>query len=224
MKLVALVERILARRSGSDDPLPIVQTGHPALRRRAQTWNGQLPAALLDELIDAMVITMRDAPGVGLAAPQVGIPLRLAVLEDTFEPEADDNLLRRTPLDLQVVLNPEYRARGTRCAYAWEGCLSVAGFSSIVPRAVQIDWTALHWNSAQATATPASGTWEGWPARIFQHETDHLAGALCHDLAVPRSTIMNRYVHRYRDLSQAVRQLGLYGDITRLEPGQVELG
>ena len=80
------VERIL---SAGTLP-PIVQAGHPALRQRAAAFDGQLPHEQLDRLIALMRQVMHEAPGVGLAAPQLGIPLQIAVVEDQFDvdPEA----------------------------------------------------------------------------------------------------------------------------------------
>src|SRR5919106_396234 len=78
---------------------PIVQAGHPVLRQRSAPFEGQLNAAELSELIGLMRKVMHEAPGVGLAAPQLGIPLQLAVLEDQFEVDPDVAAARgRDPL------------------------------------------------------------------------------------------------------------------------------
>lgn len=225
MDLSDLVTKTLERRARADEPLRIVQAGHPALRGPARAWSGQLAPDLLAELVEAMVVTMRDAPGVGLAAPQVGIPLQLVVLEDRFaDPdEAEEDVLRRTPLALRTLLNPAYEADGDRRAFYWEGCLSVDGWQSIVPRHLSVRWSALE-RAADGALAEVSERWTGWPARIIQHETDHLAGTLCHDLGVPRSFVLARYTERYADLPEAVRWLGLTGDVATLGPGEVELG
>lgn len=224
MDLSELVVKTLDRRSRADEPLRIVQAGHPALRGRARPWTGQLDPELLAELVDAMVVTMRDAPGVGLAAPQIGIPLQLVVLEDPFaDPEeAEDDVLRRTPVELHTLLNPRYEALDARRALYWEGCLSVDGWQSIVPRHLAVRWSAIE-RAADGTLAETTQEWTGWPARILQHETDHLAGTLCHDLAVPRSFVLSRYTERYADLPEAVRWLGLEGEITTLRSGEVEI-
>src|SRR5690625_5875044 len=73
---------ILDRRDGPSRPLRIVQAGHPALRHTTRSARGRLDEDLLRELVEAMTVTMRGAPGVGLAAPQVGLPLALFVMED----------------------------------------------------------------------------------------------------------------------------------------------
>ena len=233
MNLSQYVAGILERRESPSSPLPIVQAGHPALRDTSRPWSGQLPPEQLRELVDAMVVTMRDAPGVGLAAPQVGIPLRLVVLEDRFAagPEdgddaeagdADDDLLGRTPVPLRVLLDPEYSAEGTTTTFYWEGCLSVSGWQSIVPRHRAVSWRALELLE-DGEIVEVAEHWSGWPARIIQHETDHLAGILCHDRAVPRSFVDDRYAPHYADLAEAIDRLGLEGDITRLAPGAVDL-
>lgn len=224
MELSGLLDKILARRR-EDGTLRIVQAGHPALRRPARPWSGQLDPERLAELVEAMTLTMRDAPGVGLAAPQVGLPLALMLLEDRIEDgdDPDGGVLRRSHLPLRVFLNPRYEGEGTRRALYWEGCLSVDGWQSIVPRHLSVAISGLERREGGAIA-PVAESWTGWPARIFQHETDHLDGVLCHDRAVPRSFVESGYAARYADLPDAVRRLRLEGEITRLGPGEVELG
>lgn len=224
MELSELVVKTLARRHRSGDPLRIVQAGHPALRGQAREWNGQLDDELLAELVEAMVVTMRKAPGVGLAAPQVGIPLQLVVLEDPVAEVADDDdVLRRRHLPQRTFLNPAYTGIGSRRVYYWEGCLSVDDWQSIVPRHLTVDASALE-RGADGTITSITERWTGWSARIFQHETDHLAGTLCHDRCVPRSYVRSRYTERYADLPEAVRWLHLDGEVASLAPGVVEIG
>lgn len=224
MDLIDYTSRLLERRDSAQSPLRIVQTGHPALRRRARPAEGALPDELLRELVGAMVITMHDAPGVGLAAPQVGLPLALFVAEDRFGPEEDedpqDDVLERTGLEPIVVLDPSYEVLGRERVLAWEGCLSVDGFSSIVPRSRRVRLRGRELME-DGTLSDLDLELSGWSARIMQHETDHLQGTLCHDLAVPRSVIANRWVGRYADLPDAVRELGLTGEIETLGSGEV---
>ncbi|MCS6712589.1 peptide deformylase [Brachybacterium sp. EF45031] len=224
MDLLDLTTRVLARRESPTDPLRIVQAGHPALRVRSRDWDGQLPAAVLTELVEAMTLTMRHAPGVGLAAPQVGIPLRLVVMEDRVQPgeESEHDPLERRGMPLRCVLNPEYEVLGDERVYFWEGCLSVDGWMSLVPRGRRVRMRAQELR-ADGTIIPAEEELTGWSARIVQHETDHLAGTLCHDRSVPRSLVRDHYTSRYADLTEAVRFLGLEGDVTRLDPGEVVL-
>lgn len=161
----------------------IVQAGHPVLRTRAQPFTGQLNPDELIRLIEIMTETMRAAPGVGLAAPQIGIPLQLAVLEDTYEVDPDIAVVRdRTPLELFAILNPRYTPVGTELASHYEGCLSITGWQAVVDRAAVVD---LAYDDEHGTARIRRFT--GWQARIVQHETDHLAGTLYIDKAHTRS-------------------------------------
>ncbi|MFC0674093.1 peptide deformylase [Brachybacterium hainanense] len=227
MDLTQLVTKTLDRRSRAGAPLRIVQAGHPALRSPARDGYGRLPTALLLELIEAMTVTMRAAPGVGLAAPQVGIPMRLFVIEDRSaedgaERDAEDDLLERDGVPLRAVLDPAYEALeedGRETVYAWEGCLSVEDWRSIVPRPRSIRFRGLEVDG-RGDVVEVEEVHRGWPARILQHETDHLAGTLCHDLGVPRSFVQSRYVARYADMPEAVRWLGLDGEIARLGTGE----
>ena len=239
MDIAELTQKILDRRDDPSRPLRIVQAGHPALRLRARSARGRLDEDLLRELVDAMTVTMREAPGVGLAAPQIGLPLALFVIEDrvagSAEEEADpaataevDDLdvstaLERSPVPLRAILDPAVEPLGTQRVYAWEGCLSVDGWQSIVPRSrrVRLQGTELE---ADGRLREIDEGHVGWPARILQHETDHLAGTLCHDLMVPRSFVEARYTSHYAQMPEAVRRLGLDGEIARLGPGEVVLG
>jgi len=132
--------------------------------------------------------TMRDAPGVGLAAPQIGLSLQLAVIEDKpdyQENVADDRLamLERSPVAFHVVINPKITLRtGRPSARFFEGCLSVSGWVCVVPRALEVLVEALdeHGDPVRIEA-------RGWYARILQHEIDHLYGTLCIDRMYPRT-------------------------------------
>lgn len=166
---------------------PIVQAGHPALRQRAAAYDGQLPAEQLDRLIGLMRQVMHEAPGVGLAAPQLGIPLRLAVIEDQYDVDPDAAALRnRSPLEFLAVLNPTYTPQGTAMACFYEGCLSVNGLQAVVarPEKVLLDFET-------PGGTTLQREFSGWQARIVQHETDHLNGILYLDRAQLRSLSTN---------------------------------
>lgn len=172
--------------------LPIVQLGHPVLRTPAAAYTGQL-GGLLPRLIDAMTATMRAAPGVGLAAPQIGIGLSIAVFEDPgMGPEADEvaDVRERSALPFQVLINPSYEPVGTQTRSFYEGCLSVEGLQGVVSRPRQV----------RLRSQDVSGGWReevftGWPARIVQHETDHLGGELYLDHVETRSiTSTENYV------------------------------
>lgn len=167
--------------------VPIVQVGHPVLRRTADRYDGQLNEAALKGLLLLMRRVMHAAPGVGLAAPQIGIPLQLAVLEDQFSVAAPVAEARsREPLDYLEVLNPRYEADGTESAAFFEGCLSFPGYQAVVDRPFRV---RAAYETPDGNAVRAG--FSGWQARIFQHETDHLAGTIYLDKAYPRSLCSN---------------------------------
>jgi peptide deformylase len=186
---------------------PIVQLGHPVLRRPAQPFDGQLDQTELAALLELMRRTMHAAPGVGLAAPQLGIPLRIAVLEDRFAGDPDIAAVReRTPLPYFPVINPSYAPAGADTALFYEGCLSFAGFQGVVERhrTVRLDFQRPDGSSAVEVLT-------GWPARIVQHETDHLNGTLYVDKVLTRSLAGDaEYQDRWSepDIGQARAGLG----------------
>ncbi|MEU1594752.1 peptide deformylase [Streptomyces sp. NPDC005708] len=180
------VEELLA----AGGPLPIVAAGHPVLRRGAEPFHGQLPPALLARFIEALRETMHAAPGVGLAAPQVGVPLRIAVVEDPAPVPEEVRLARgRVPQPFRVLVNPSYEAVGTGRAAFFEGCLSIPGWQAVVARHARVRLRALDEHGAAVDEE-----FSGWPARIVQHETDHLDGTLYLDRAEPRSLSSNEAV------------------------------
>ncbi len=126
----------------------------------------------LHRLLDDMVETLREAPGVGLAAPQVGQPLRVAVIE---YPEDDEE--EGSPLRLYEIINPEViKARGSEVGQ--EGCLSMPGLAADVARATQVVVRAQDRHGREIRVKAYD-----WLARIFQHEIDHLLGVLMTDRA-----------------------------------------
>ncbi len=190
---------------------PIVQAGHPVLRQLAAPFDGQLNAEELDQLIHLMRRVMHQAPGVGLAAPQLGIPLQVAVLEDLFDVDPDAAAVRgREPLPFFAMLNPDYRPSGTAAVAFYEGCLSVDGLQAAVLRAENVD---LNFTAPDGTAQQRS--FSGWQARIVQHETDHLNGILYLDRAELRSLSNNaEYSARWAqpDIGKARQMLGFLQD------------
>ena len=185
----------------------IVQAGHPVLRQLAAPFDGQLSGAELGQLIDLMRSVMHKAPGVGLAAPQLGIPLQIAVLEDQFEVDPEVAAARgREPLPFFAMLNPSYQATGGSTVAFYEGCLSVNGLQAAVnrPESVRLDFTSPEGTKQQREFT-------GWQARIVQHETDHVHGVLYLDRAELRSISSNaEYSARWAqpDISLARQELG----------------
>lgn len=159
--------------------LKIIQAGEPVLRSRARALTPQeIAGAEIERLIEHMKETMRDAPGVGLAAPQVGLSLQLAVIEDSEEylkPISLEDLAERErrPVPFHVIINPRITATSDRTVEFFEGCLSLPGFSAVVPRARGVRVECLD-ERGQPRTIEASG----WYARILQHEIDHLQGNL----------------------------------------------
>ncbi|GAA3810593.1 peptide deformylase [Streptomyces coacervatus] len=177
--LAEQVEELLA----TDGPLPIVAAGDPVLRRGAERFDGQLDSALLARFVGALRVTMHEAPGVGLAAPQVGVPLRIAVIEDPAPVPEEVRLARgRVPLPFRVLVNPTYEPVGADRAAFFEGCLSVPGWQAVVARHAEV-----RLRGEDEQGHPVDEVFSGWPARIVQHETDHLDGVLYLDRAELRS-------------------------------------
>lgn len=175
---------------------PIVQAGHPVLRQAAVEFDGQLSPSELGRFIDLMRAVMHEAPGVGLAAPQLGVPLQLAVLEDLYPLDPEVAATRnRKPLEFFAVINPRYRPVGEGTAAFYEGCLSLNGLQAVVVRPERV---LLDYRSQDGTAVRQE--LDGWQARIVQHETDHLAGTLYIDKAELRSLSTNsEYAARWAE-------------------------
>lgn len=193
--------------------LKIVQAGDPVLRQTGHSLSPEeiaLPA--IQDLIVMMRDTMRDAPGVGLAAPQIGLAIQLAVIED--QPAYTQGIAaevlaerERAPVPFLVLVNPRIVEYSQETVEFFEGCLSVAGFSALVKRSRRVTVEYLDEN-AQARRMEASG----WFARILQHEIDHLHGRLYIDCMETRSfSTFDNMSRHWKDLPiAAVRQaLGL---------------
>lgn len=148
----------------------IVFLPDPVLRRKAHKvtqFNNDLQV-----LIDDMVETVRDAPGVGLAAPQVGVSQRVIVVEYAENDEED------SPKKLYVAINPEIIQPSEETELGIEGCLSVPGLVGEVDR-----HTAITIKAQNRRGQPMKIKASGWLARIFQHEIDHLDGIIYTDRA-----------------------------------------
>ncbi|MFF3935458.1 peptide deformylase [Streptomyces phaeofaciens] len=171
-------------------PLPVVAAGDPALRAGTERYDGQLDPALLARFVEALRITMHAAPGVGLAAPQVGVELRIAVIEDPAPVPEEVRLVRgRVPQPFRVLVNPSYDSVGPARAAFFEGCLSVPGYQAVVARHAEVRLTG-----QDEHGRALDEVFAGWPARIVQHETDHLDGTLYLDRAELRSLSANQAV------------------------------
>ena len=166
--------------------LKVARLGHPLLRTRGRSLDvSEIAEPSLKRLIDDMFDTMHEYEGIGLAAPQVHQSLRLFVA-GVDDPEG--NLL---PV---VMINPEVTPVGSTVEEDWEGCLSIPDLRGLVPRATDIRITALdrHGRSLSMTAS-------GFPARVIQHETDHLDGVLFLDRMTSFETLtyLNEYTRHW---------------------------
>ncbi|MBM3181102.1 MAG: peptide deformylase [Chloroflexi bacterium] len=157
----------------------IVNLPEPILRRKAK------PVSKFDKdlqtLIDDMIETMREAPGVGLAAPQINISQQLAVVEyaeNEDDEEEDNEEAPSRPKKLFVLINPEITKASEEKVIGVEGCLSIPGLLGEVERHKSVQVKALNRHGI-----PVKLKTEGWMARIFQHEIDHLNGVLFTDRA-----------------------------------------
>ena len=148
----------------------IVTLPQPILRHKARKVSDFGPD--LQTLVDDMVETMRQAPGVGLAAPQIGEPSRLIVVE--YGDEEDEEV----PPKLYVVINPEITRSSQETVLGTEGCLSIPGVQGEVERLAAVTVKGLNRHGSPMTVKA-----KGWLARIFQHEIDHLEGVLFVDRA-----------------------------------------
>ena len=148
----------------------IVSLPRPILRRKAHKVTDFGPE--LQALIDDMIETMRQAPGVGLAAPQVDVSLRLIVVE--YGDDEDEE----APAKLYVMANPEVTRASKDTVIGTEGCLSVPGIQGDVERPEAVTVKGFN-RRGQAMTIKA----KGWLARIFQHEIDHVDGILFVDRA-----------------------------------------
>jgi peptide deformylase len=149
----------------------IVTLPDPVLRRKARTVTHF--DAELQTLIDDMIETLREAPGVGLAAPQVGVSDRLIVVEYPENDEQED-----APKKLFVVVNPEIKETSAETEMGIEGCLSIPGLHGEVERSLAVTVKG-QTRRGQTVKIKA----KAWLARIFQHEIDHLNGVVFTDRA-----------------------------------------
>jgi peptide deformylase len=165
--------------------LKIARMGHPVLLQVAEPVTDP-GAPEIRRLAADMIETMLDAPGVGLAAPQVHVPLRMFVLQVPAERNSGKSV------GPSVVINPRFTPLDDEMVMRWEGCLSIPGLRGAVPRHVRIRYTGV-----DCDGRAVGGEVDGLHANVVQHEYDHLDGVL--------------YTMRMTDL----RQLGFVEEITR---------
>ena len=146
---------------------PVLKMGEPLLRQVAaavQRFDADLTALVAD-----MNDTMRALHGAGLAAPQIGVSVRVVIFEVTSNPRYPEV----APIPYTVLVNPELAPIGESQEEGWEGCLSVPGLRGLVPRHQK-----LRYRGFDIEGTPIDRTVEGFHARVVQHEVDHLDGIL----------------------------------------------
>ena len=170
--------------------------GHPVLRTRTRPLNPpEIHDPVVQRLIDDMFDTMREYQGVGLAAPQVhqGLRLFVAGLDD---PEAS--------MPRVVMINPEVTPIGSATEDDWEGCLSIPDLRGRVPRAVDVQIRALDRRGRELSMTAS-----GFPARVIQHELDHLDGILFLDrmTSLENLTFLSEYARYWEKSEEAASKM-----------------
>ena len=146
----------------------ILRMGDPRLLERSREVE-RFGTRELQELLADMRDTMRDADGAGLAAPQIGVPLRVVI----FSVEANPRYPDAEPVPYTELVNPVLTPLSDEREDGWEGCLSVPGFRGVVPR-----YTQLRYEGFDPQGNPIRREVSGFHARVVQHETDHLDGIL----------------------------------------------
>jgi peptide deformylase len=175
--------------------LKVARLGHPVVRAAAKPVAAeQITTSGFQRLIDDMIDTMHEYDGVGLAAPQVHVGLRLAVLE---VPPSDERAREAVPLT--VLINPKLTPLGKQRASSWEGCLSIPELRGRVPRWKRVTVEALD-REGRRYATEASG----FHARVIQHECDHLDGSVYLDRMDGLKSLC--FLHEFERYVTAARQ------------------
>lgn len=175
--------------------LEIIQIGDPVLRKTARELSREeILSKEIQQLIENMKNTMKNAPGVGLAAPQIGKSIQLIVIEDIDHSHLTPKQIaerKRYPVPFHVVINPKiFFEENAKKVEFFEGCLSVPNFIGRVPRAESVRVECLN-----ERAEPVVINAKGWYARILQHEIDHLKGTLYVDrVQLPTLTTDENYI------------------------------
>jgi peptide deformylase len=189
--------------------LEIVQAGDPVLRQIARPLHpDEIRSSQMQQTIADMLETLRLAPGVGLAAPQIGLGVQLAIIEDReqYQSSWSAEQLRargRTPVHFHVLINPELEIDSSAKLEFFEGCLSVAGYTAAVPRysRVRVRYVDEQGKQQQVEA-------QGWYARILQHEIDHLNGTLYIDHMNSRTFMsVKNYLDRWRNAEDEAHRI-----------------
>jgi peptide deformylase len=169
----------------------IIRMGHPTLRRRARPLDEvEIGSEAVHRLVADMIETLHDYGGIGLAAPQVNEPVRLAIVELPGGPSRYGEL---PAVPLTVFVNPEIEIVDPASAGYWEGCLSVPGLRGYVERPQHIRVSAVN-----LANEPIRMELSGFPATVFQHEFDHLDGKLYVDhITDPTKLVFEEELERY---------------------------
>lgn len=168
----------------------VLRMGDPRLLRASEPVR-KFGTPELNQLIGDMRDTMDALDGAGLAAPQIGVPLRLVI----FGMERNPRYPKAEAVPYTVLINPELMPLGDETEQGWEGCLSVPGMRGLVPR-----WRRLHYRGFDPQGVPIDRTVADFHARVVQHEVDHLDGIL--------------YPQRVRDLRNFGFEEALAGRMT----------
>ena len=174
--------------------LKIARMGHPVLRRRAEVIADPSAPEIL-ALVGHMIETMDDADGMGLAAPQIHMPIRLVVLRTPGKDDTEDATDHEWS-GLTILVNPVVEPLGDEIEDGWEGCLSVPGLRGLVPR-----YTHIRYYGTDLRGVAIDRTVDGFHARVVQHECDHIDGILYPE----RMTDMTKLIFEseYRHLREA---------------------
>jgi peptide deformylase len=192
--------------------LEIVQAGDPVLRRQSRPLTkDEIGSPEIQRLIGLMRETMREAPGVGLAAPQIGESIQLAVIEDRAEyvdglSEEERVERQRSAIPFHVIINPKLSFLDDASAEFFEGCLSLEGLGAVVDRALNVRVDCLNERGEPVTIDA-----HGWYARILQHEIDHLNGTLYVDRMKSRTLSTTGNMFRFwkdRTIEEVLAEVG----------------
>ena len=192
--------------------LQIVQAGNPVLRKQSRPLTkDEINSPAIQRLIGLMRDTMREAPGVGLAAPQIGESIQLAVIEDRSEyiddlPPEDLAERQRSAIPFHVIINPKLTTLDNSSAKFFEGCLSLEGLAAIVDRALNVRVECLNERGEPITINA-----QGWYARILQHEIDHLNGTMYIDRMKSRTLTTTENIFQFwkaQTIEQVLAEVG----------------
>lgn len=171
--------------------LKVARLGHPVLRARALPIPpSEIASPRIQQLVDDMFETMREYGGIGLAGPQVHEPVRVFVAGLRAAPVGPE-LTDDEDMPLMALVNPEIELVGVPVDAGWEGCLSIPDIRGLVPRAAEVRVRAF-----DRTGKPIEFAARGLPARVIQHEHDHLNGILFFDRMTSLESLT--YMDEYR--------------------------